>query len=398
MSNPIVARSGETTVTARPGRALPDVPADGPRLLFFSGGTALNDMSRRLKRYTWNSVHLITPFDSGGSSQVLRRAFDMPAVGDLRSRLMALADETVEGQFHVYRLFTHRFAKVDLPSGRPAPAGEYAALLEGTHPLLQDVPDPARQVIDMLLVEFDAHLPKEFDFRGASVGNLILAGVYFAHGRQLAPALELMTKMAGVQGIVRGIVDVNLEIGAELDDGTTVIGQRDITGKEVAPLARPIRRLFLVGPDGELPPQSVPLGEQNRDLITGADLICFPPGSLYTSVIANLLPAGVGRAVAASTAPKVHVPNLGTDPECQGQDLVARVEAILSALRADAGEVEAVDLIGFVLADVDTYDRDAAGELKRRHGIETVVMPLVRPQRPDRYDPDLLARALVQMA
>lgn len=73
-------------------------PHLGPRILFFSGGSALNGISRRLKQYTFNSMHLITPFDSGGSSQTLRQAFDMPAVGDLRSRLMALADESVLGQ------------------------------------------------------------------------------------------------------------------------------------------------------------------------------------------------------------------------------------------------------------------------------------------------------------
>ncbi len=64
-------------------------PDAGPKLLFFSGGTALNGLSQVLKRYTHNSIHLVTPFDSGGSSAVLREAFDMPAVGDLRSRMMA---------------------------------------------------------------------------------------------------------------------------------------------------------------------------------------------------------------------------------------------------------------------------------------------------------------------
>mgnify|MGYP003643803389 FL=1 len=195
-------------------------PEDGPRLLFFSGGTALNGISRRLKAYTHNSIHLITPFDSGGSSQVLRRAFDMPAVGDLRSRLMALADEAVEGQAQTYHLFVHRLAKDD-PAGAHA---EYVTLIDGTHPLLLDVAQPARCVIDRLLAGFDAHMHPGFDLRGASVGNLILAGSYFENGRKLEPALDLMTEMAGVQGFVRTIVDINLEIGAELADGSTVIG------------------------------------------------------------------------------------------------------------------------------------------------------------------------------
>ena len=43
------------------------LPALGPRLVFFTGGTALRGLSRSLTRYTHNSVHLVTPFDSGGS-------------------------------------------------------------------------------------------------------------------------------------------------------------------------------------------------------------------------------------------------------------------------------------------------------------------------------------------
>ena len=63
-------------------------PELGPDILFFSGGSALNGVSRVLKKHTYNSTHLITPFDSGGSSAKLRQAFDMPAIGDLRSRLI----------------------------------------------------------------------------------------------------------------------------------------------------------------------------------------------------------------------------------------------------------------------------------------------------------------------
>jgi len=88
----------------RVARALrsPDL---GPRILFFTGGTALKETSQALVGYTHNSVHLVTPFDSGGSSAVLRRYFDMPAVGDLRNRLMALADRTLHGYPEIFRAF-----------------------------------------------------------------------------------------------------------------------------------------------------------------------------------------------------------------------------------------------------------------------------------------------------
>ena len=88
-------------------------PELGPEMLFFSGGSALNDVSRVLKNYTYNSTHLITPFDSGGSSAKLRQAFNMPAIGDLRSRMIALADESVTGHPEVYQLFTYRLANTE---------------------------------------------------------------------------------------------------------------------------------------------------------------------------------------------------------------------------------------------------------------------------------------------
>ena len=69
--------------------------ATGRRLIFFTGGTALREVSRELARHTPDTVHLLTTFDSGGSSAALRRAFAMPAVGDLRNRLLALADFSI---------------------------------------------------------------------------------------------------------------------------------------------------------------------------------------------------------------------------------------------------------------------------------------------------------------
>ena len=75
--------------------AHPAFPALGPRLTFFTGGTALRALSRELTRHTHKSVHLVTTFDSGGSSAALRQAFAMPAMGDIRNRLLALADSSV---------------------------------------------------------------------------------------------------------------------------------------------------------------------------------------------------------------------------------------------------------------------------------------------------------------
>jgi CofD-related protein of GAK system len=387
-----ISRSLEIPDGLRVARAQ-GLPNLGARMLFFSGGSALNETARALKSFTHNSAHLITPFDSGGSSQVLRQAFDMPAVGDLRSRLMALADETVLGQPDIFRLFSYRLSR---DAGPEALAAEYQTLLAGRHPLMQAVTQPMRSLILTQLAAFDARRPVDFDFRHASVGNLILTGGYFANGKALEPVLFLMSKMVAVQGTVRAVVDDNLQIGADLADGSRVIGQRELSGKELAPLAQPIRRLFLAHEGREVPPADCPLPKRNRRLIEQADLICYAPGSLYTSVIANLLPEGVGRTVASRNVPKVYVPSLGPDPECPGLDLADQVGALLSALRADAGsDCPAEALISCVLCDKEAVSKPARQAAEKTHGVPCVAAPLSDGSAKPRYDPQALCKALV---
>lgn len=370
------------------------LPGLGPQILFFSGGSALNGIARKLKSYTHNSMHLITPFDSGGSSQVLREAFDMPAVGDLRSRLMALADESDLGQPDIFALFTNRFSKTAKPD---ALAAEFDTLLDGSHPLMDAVSQPMRALILAHLKAFAAGKPDDFDLSGASVGNLILAGGYLTHDRALEPVLFIMSKMVDVQGTVRSVVDGNLGLGATLADGSTVMGQRALTGKEVPPITAAIERLF-VTEDGKEVPGEIKLPKRNRKLIARADLICYSPGSLYTSVIANLLPRGVGRSVAARKVPKVYVPSLGHDPECPGLDLFDQVDAILKALRADAGdECPGEDLMNAIITDQDALDPRAAKKIQKVFGIPCLGLPLAKPDTPDRYDPEKICDALISL-
>ncbi len=365
----------------------------GPRVLFFSGGSALNDISRQLKRYTYNSCHLITPFDSGGSSQVLRQAFDMPAVGDLRSRLMALADETDLGQPDIYRLFTHRLSKT-------APQGdlkaEIAAMTEGKHPLIKAISRPMRMLIQSFIQDFAKAAPKEFNYHNASIGNLILAGGYLSNDRLLEPVLFLMSKMVDVRGTVRAVVDENLQLGVDLANGQRIIGQRNLSGKEVPPVSSSITRLFLSDGKKEIPACDVPLPKRNKKLISQADLICYPPGSLFSSIIANLLPAGVGRAIAAQDVPKTYVPSLGHDPEAFGLSLADQVSALLVPLRADAGEDTPTHrLLSHVICD-SGVDRSICAEVTARHGIPCHRVPLVG-DTPDRYDPQLICEMLISL-
>lgn len=373
------------------------IPELGPRILFFSGGTALNGLCQTLKSYTHNSTHLVTPFDSGGSSAKLRQAFDMPAIGDLRSRLMALADDTVLGHPEVYRLFTYRFP---LETSNKSLRKRLSAMADGQDELVADITSPMRGLICHQLGYFCDAMPQRFNLRGASIGNLILAGGYLNNHRELDSIIFLFEKLVSVQGTVRAIVEDNLHLGAELDDGSRVIGQHRITGKEVEPLTSPIRRLFLSGARDEAVEVTPQLRKKNRKLIEAADLICYPPGSFYSSVVANLLPAGVGRAVAGNDCPKVYVPNLGKDPEQIGMGLEDSVQALLEQLRLDCPGTKAGQLLNFVVVDSHNGEAvsEAAEEFLREHGIALVDVKLVNKRSAPYYDNDLLVSALLSLA
>jgi CofD-related protein of GAK system len=396
MSDLLVSRSVHIPDPLRIGRYR-RAPEFGPRLLFFSGGTALNKISRTLKSYSHNSIHLVTPFDSGGSSAQLRHAFDMPSIGDLRSRLMALADEAVTGQPEIYRLFNYRLPK----DGSHADlAVQLDDIIGANSPLVSDIPNPMRRLIRSQLEHFRDAMPADFDLRGASIGNLILAGGYMGNHQHLEPVLFLFSKLVNVLGTVRAVVNTSLHLGAELDDGSEVIGQHLLTGKETAPLTSPIKRLFLSSqPDKRVPVEAV-LRKKTQKLIAQADLICYPPGSFYTSLMANLLPRGVASAIAGNDCPKVYVPNRGEDPEQIGLNARAAVDRLLDCLRADKGRnTSSEKFLNFVL--LDNRDKSPMADLPEKflkeRGIQAIRTRLVTGESAPYYDPDLLVSALLSL-
>jgi CofD-related protein of GAK system len=372
-------------------------PELGPQVLFFSGGSALKHVSRVLKSCTHNSIHLVTPFDSGGSSAVLRKAFDMPSIGDLRSRLMALTDETITGNPDVYALFTHRFPK---DAENSELLIQLEAICTGKSRLIRAVPNPIRRLIRTQMGYFYEAMPDSFDLRGASIGNLILAGGYLNNHQHLDPIIFLFSKLVGVRGIVRAIVNDNLHLGADLQDGSRVIGQHRLTGKEQAPLISPIKQLFLSEDPEQYVPAQVQIRKKNRNLIKAAELICYPPGSFYTSLIANLLPGGVGTTIASNKCPKVYVPNLGHDPEQVGMTMDSSIKTLLHYLRADAGSrLDARQLLNFVLLDNKhgKYPDRVSMALLDKLGIQLIDTKLVSKSSAPYYDPELLVAALLSL-
>lgn len=379
------------------------MPELGPRITFFTGGSALRCLSQVLPEYTHNSVHLVTPFDSGGSSALLRRCIGMPAVGDLRNRLLALADTQVVPR-SVLDVCAHRLPR----------EGEQEALFQRLYaiashkdPIWQDVPRLFGEVLRVYLRYFLELVPSGFDPRGANLGNLCIAGGYLHNGRQLGPVLLFLSRLLRVRGTVLPIVPDSLHLAAELAEGSLLLGQHRITGKDTPGITAPVRRLFLTEarPDDTAEMAlnlavTPPVSRIAATYLAAADLICYPMGSFWTSVTANLLPSGVGSVVAAAACPKVYIPNTGTDPEQLGMSVADCVAVLLQTLRRDAGgETPARHLLGTVLLDTRSgkYPGGIDHESIIAQGVAVQDMDLMTHDTAT-HDARKVAAALVEMA
>ena len=373
-------------------------PELGPKILFFSGGSALREVSRELIRYTYNSVHIITPFDSGGSTAVLRNAFDMPAIGDLRSRLMALADRTVRGFPEIRALFSYR---LNTNHSQGSLEREIQEMAVGSHPLILPIPLPMRSIISRYIRRFHSNMPRVFNLHGANIGNIVLTGGFLANDQDLESTLFIFSKLVQVRGRVTTIVPDSLHLAARLADSGIRVGQHTLTGKEVPPITSKIEELFLCRSLTDPTPVSCTISEQISRLISSADLICYPMGSFFTSLMANLLPQGVGTAIRAATCPKIFVPSTGTDPEVYGNDLTGLTETLLTCLcKDDPDTIVPKNVLDFILLDSQNglYPGKIDNAGIQDKGIRILDTSLVSKPSHPAIDPARLASLLISLA
>jgi uncharacterized cofD-like protein len=157
------------------------------------------------------------------------------------------------------------------------------------------------------LSEDEALLSKLFQHRfrkgsgleGHSFGNLFLAALTSITG-DFAEAVRLSSEILLTRGHIYPATTSNVELEVLMEDGTRVRGETRITASKGK-----IRELFLIPPDAEPLPQTL-------EAIAHADLITIGPGSLFTSLIPNLLVRGIARAITESHAVKIFVCNLMT--------------------------------------------------------------------------------------
>jgi uncharacterized cofD-like protein len=224
--------------------------AEGPRVVVIGGGTGLSTLLRGLKQYSSNITAIVTVSDDGGSSGRLIQDKGMIPPGDIRNCLVALAD----AEKSMTDLFQHRF-KDDSGS-----------------------------------------------LSGHSMGNLLIAALVDQARGDFEKAIEIASDVLAIRGrVVPSTLD-SVRLRAVLDTGEEICGETAIVQA-----GRRIRRIYL-------DPENAKPYEAALEAIRNAELVCIGPGSVYTSVIPNLLVPGIAEALRDLEAPTAYICNVMTQP------------------------------------------------------------------------------------
>ena len=244
--------------------------------------------------------------------------------------------------------------------------------------------------------DFIGYRFREGSLAGQSLGNLLLAALY-----DLSPsfdvAVERLSQVLAITGKVLPVTNENITLRALFSDGAVIQGETTITDYKRASSAI-IERI-------SLEPAAPPTLPAVLDAIAEAEFIILGPGSLYTSVIPNLLTDGVADAIRASSAVKVYVMNVMTqDGETEGYTAAHHIRALL----AHGCE----GLFDYVLCNDRPIPDDVAEKYRaenavpvltdgaelRAMGLHPVFAPVVTWKNGlVRHDPAALAEALMQL-
>ena len=316
--------------------------AQGPHIVAIGGGTGLSTMLRGLKKYTKNLTAIVTVSDDGGGSGMLRRDIGMLPPGDIRHCMESLANTEPVMQ----QLLTYRFESGTL--------------------------------------------------RGQCFGNLLLAALTGVTG-SFDEAVRSMGQVLAISGTVIPVTTTDVRLTATFENGAYVVGESNIFGFKKQQDCR-IDHVELLPAHPKALPDAL-------DAIAAADLILLGPGSLYTSIIPNLLVDGVAEAIAASDAQKIYVCNIMTqDGETEGYTAADHLAALLRHGTADMVELclansspippELAERYRAEGAEALTVDRERIAQM----GIELVERPLASPSDDfARHDPDALASAVLDI-
>ena len=268
------------------------------KVVVIGGGTGLSTMLRGLKQYTSHITAIVTVGDDGGGSGKLREDLGMLPPGDIRNCILALAD---------------------------------------TEPLMED----------LLQYRFT-----EGSLKGQCFGNLFLAAMA-GISENFEDAVQKMSSVLAVKGKVLPVTLDDMKLVAELENGEIIEGESKIPS-EVIVRKTSIKKLAIKPIDAK------PLEEAIKS-INGADVIIMGPGSLYTSIIPNLLVKGIPEAICKSPAKKVYISNVMTQPgETDGFKVSNHLKVLM-----DYGVAENIDYViannGIIPPDIkEKYARENA--------------------------------------
>lgn len=225
---------------------------------------------------------------------------------------------------------------------------------------------------------------------GHSVGNLIIAALADIRG-DFAKAIDDAAKILGACGRVLPSTASSVSLRATTARGGRVVGQR-----RIARIRKPIARIFLDPPDPPAHPETV-------EAILKADQVIVGPGSLYTSILPNLLVPEVREAMAATKAKKVFVMNVMTQPgetsECTALDHIEALmrhcgEVIVNAVLANVADGEPE---GLAPAEGGRHYIRPCAEKIESMGLRVTVADVVDETEPSRHDVDKLSGALKEL-
>ena len=266
--------------------------AQGRRIVVIGGGTGLSTMLRGLKRYSSNITAVVTVSDDGGSSGKLRKQLGILPPGDIRNCLVALAD----AERQMTELFQYRF--------------------RNNAPIIG-----AKETAVAAALEMAERTTGGSDYgeglRDHAFGNLLIAAMCAINDGDFERAVRETSRVLNIRGRVLPSTDVAVRLGAEMEDGSLLEGETNIAH---SPLK--IKRISLI------PGNACPIPEV-LEAIEQADVLVLGPGSVFTSIIPNLLLHGVPEAIHRSRAKKVYVCNVMTQPgETNGFSAFDHIKAI----------------------------------------------------------------------
>jgi uncharacterized cofD-like protein len=322
----------------------------GPRVVAIGGGTGLPSLLRGLTQYTSNITAVITVADDGGSSGRLRRELGVLPPGDFRNNIAALArDEALMTELLQYRF-----------GGRPAANDDGA---------------------------------ERFELQGHAFGNLLLAALAGITGG-FDEALVAAGRVLAMHGRVLPSTLENVTLVARVATGANATPMRVVGESAIPKAGGRIQRVSLEPAEVRAYPPAL------KDILR-ADVVIIGPGSLYTSILPNLLVPDLASALQRTRALRIYVCNLATQPgETDNYTVADHVSAMEQHMTGRQSEGRR--WLDLVLANDNLAipPNTGGGETVfvrplKPEGTRLVAADLVDEKQPWRHDSTKLARAIM---